>query len=72
MKFIRKEEPYSGYVIRTEEKGKSYRVAPTFPWEPEKIVLCELQAGMGWTPVRELNAEEKKEYFEFVHSFEEE
>lgn len=66
MEFTRKEEPYSGFVVRTVENGKSYRVAPKFPWEPESIALCGLAPGTGWVPVRDLTEEEKKQYFKFI------
>lgn len=69
MEFTRKEEPYSGFVIRTMENGKSYRVAPKFPWQPDSIALCELAAGTGWVPFRDLTENEKEQYFEFVESF---
>ena len=70
MEFIGREEPYSGFVIRAEENGKWYRVAPKFPWEPEGIALCELAPGTGWAPVRDLTEEEKRQYFAFKESFE--
>ena len=41
MEFIRREEPYSGYVIRTTENGKSYRVARKFPDDPESLARSE-------------------------------
>ena len=61
MEFIRREEPYSGYVIRTTENGKSYRVA--------SLALCDFQiGGSGWYPVRDLTEDEKAEYKRFIAS----
>lgn len=69
MKFTRKEEPYSGYVIRTVENGKSYRVAQKWPDEPDSLALCDLLPGTGWGPVRDLTEDEKAEYRQFIASF---
>lgn len=67
MEFIRREEPYSGYVIRTVENGKSYRVARKFPDDPESLALCDYQiGGSGWYPVRDLTEEEKAQYRQFI------
>ena len=66
MEFIRREEPYSGYVIRTMENGKSYRVAKKWPDEPESVALCEFTAGSGWVPFRDLTEEERAEYYAFL------
>lgn len=68
MEFIRREEPYSGYVIRTTENGKSYRVAPKFPWTPDDIALCDFLPGSGWCPIRDLTEEEKAAYKQFIAS----
>lgn len=68
MEFIRREEPYSGYVIRTREDGKSYRVARKYPDDPESLALCVFLPGSGWSPYRDLTAEEKVEYKEFIAS----
>ncbi len=66
MEFIRRKEPYSGYVVRTTEKGKSYRVAPKWPDDPNDLALCHFTAGSGWVPFRDLTEEEKKEYHAFM------
>lgn len=70
MEFIRKEEPYSGYVIHTIENGKSYRVAPKRPETPNDIAVCDYFAGTGWAPIRDLTESEKTEYKIFIASFE--
>ena len=69
MEVIRREEPYSGDVIRTTENGKSYRVARKFPDDPESLALCDFQiGGSGWYPVRDLTEDEKAEYKRFIAS----
>ena len=45
MEFIRREEPYSGMVVRTTENGKSYRVARKHPDDPDSLALCEFLPG---------------------------
>lgn len=70
MEFTRKQEPYSGYVVRTTENGKSYRVARKFPDDPESLALCEfVPSGSGWTPIRDLTEEEKSQYNQFISQF---
>jgi hypothetical protein len=71
MEFTRKEEPYSGMVIRTVENGQSYRVAIKFPDAPESLAICTFLPGTGWSPVRDLTEEEKEEYRKFVSAQEE-
>ena len=67
MEFIRREEPYSGYVIRTAENGTSSRVARKVPDDPESLALCDYQiGGSGWYPVRDLTEEEKAQYRQFI------
>lgn len=69
MIFERREEPYSGIVLRTEIDGKSYRVAPKYPDEPDSLAVCEFQiGGSGWMPVRDLTEEEKAQYAAFIQN----
>lgn len=70
MEFIRREEPYSGFVIRTTENGKSYRVARKWPDEPDSVALCDYFPGTGWGPYRDLTPEEREEYYRFRAQFE--
>lgn len=69
MEFIRREEPYSGMVVRTTENGKSYRVARKHPDDPDSLALCEfLPGGSGWCPIRDLTETERAEYNQFIVS----
>lgn len=71
MEFTRREEPYSGFVIRTVENAKSYRVAPKFPYKPDELALCDFLPGSGWCPIRDLTQEEKSDYRRFVSTLSE-
>lgn len=67
MKFEKKEAPYVGTVVCVEENGKTFRVGPKFPDEPDNLVLAVYDnGGSGWMPYRELTDEEKAEYHTFM------